>query len=292
MRLLIYLNSSLNHLQSKPRTKGFTLIEILLVIAILGMIASLSLTIYEKRAMTSKIDKTTLEMQGIMQAASAYYVANDHWPASTALTSIIPDDFLPFLPVYQTTTSKQLLNPWGFPYSIDGSTSKTKQKFLVSTQAPDIQTAARMAMALPFGSILGTTTIQAYMPTPGSQGTASNLIIWDVGNINSDQTDRSSLPVKCPLGWNAYAALAANDVTANKDDYNANNSTLKLKVKTNTTDIAPFLCTHDGTDPHWWTCYLRQEYQYGYWEYPSVQWRSGTKGTTGYLYITYCKPPT
>lgn len=55
------------------RQKGFTLIEMMLVIAVM---------VYHRRAETARIDKVSVEIQHILEAAFAYDVDQQKWPDS------------------------------------------------------------------------------------------------------------------------------------------------------------------------------------------------------------------
>lgn len=61
--------------------KGFTLIEILLVLAIIAMLIYLGIGYYQQHLISSRIDKASLQMQQILNAGLAYYLANGEWPA-------------------------------------------------------------------------------------------------------------------------------------------------------------------------------------------------------------------
>lgn len=63
---------------------AFTLLEMLLVIAIMAIMASLGLVMYRRHAETNRIDKVSLEMQQVLAAALAYNVNAVAWPADHA----------------------------------------------------------------------------------------------------------------------------------------------------------------------------------------------------------------
>lgn len=62
--------------------RGFTLIEMLLVLVIASIITYLSVGYVQQKALQMRIDKTGLQMQQILAASMAYYVANGQWPDS------------------------------------------------------------------------------------------------------------------------------------------------------------------------------------------------------------------
>jgi len=75
---------------NKPQ-RGFTLIEILLVIAVIAVIASLAILTYRGHSQTTRIEKSALELQQVLEAALAYNADQAQWPANnSALPSCTP----------------------------------------------------------------------------------------------------------------------------------------------------------------------------------------------------------
>lgn len=62
--------------------KAFTLIELLLVIAVVSIIAALGLLSYRRYFESNRIDKVAISMQHVLEAAMAYYVDHRKWPAA------------------------------------------------------------------------------------------------------------------------------------------------------------------------------------------------------------------
>ena len=62
------------------KQKGFTLIEMMLVLAVIAIISMLALKTYQSSMMTTRIDKAAVEMQHILEAALAYNVDHQTWP--------------------------------------------------------------------------------------------------------------------------------------------------------------------------------------------------------------------
>ena len=63
------------------RLRAFTLLEMLLVIAVVGILASLAIQQYQKTALNQKNDKVVSQFQAIMQAATNYQLNNSGgWP--------------------------------------------------------------------------------------------------------------------------------------------------------------------------------------------------------------------
>ena len=61
--------------------KGFTLIEIMLVMVIISVILYMSMGYLQQQTRNVKIDKSSAQMQQILNAGLAYYVNNGEWPA-------------------------------------------------------------------------------------------------------------------------------------------------------------------------------------------------------------------
>ncbi len=146
--------------------KGFTLFELLLVIAIIAAMSSVGLMVYRAHAQTMRLDRTSVEMQQILSAAMAYDTDNTQWPASypcdNSKEPSAPDQHFiqQYLPnydsnhIYQNTTSS-----FGTYYCWGPDThSSANQLFWVaipfaSTQR-QLTLAHRLAHMLPFATTL------------------------------------------------------------------------------------------------------------------------------------------
>lgn len=71
----------------RKQIKGFTLIETLLVLIIISSILFMGMRYFQQKIQQMKIDRTTLQMQQILNAGLSYYVANGRWPV-TVNTSV------------------------------------------------------------------------------------------------------------------------------------------------------------------------------------------------------------
>ena len=71
---------------STNNKRGFSLIELCIALGVLVILTSSIIPIFIKRIQVKAGEKTALEMSVIQQAASAYFVVNNAWPANlTAL---------------------------------------------------------------------------------------------------------------------------------------------------------------------------------------------------------------
>ena len=157
--------------------KGFSLIELCIALGILVILTSSITPVFIKRIQVKAGEKTALEMSVIQQAASAYFVVNNAWPAN--LTALQNAGYLN--PSWVTN------NPWQNAYAISSNSSA----FTVSTTVPQEWTNL-VARDLPTSSISGA-TVGSTVPAPGSAQNESlpigSIIIWS-GTVAS-----------IPTGW-------------------------------------------------------------------------------------------
>ena len=109
-------NTSINN------SRGFSLIELCIALGILVILTSSITPVFIKRIQVKAGEKTALEMSVIQQAALAYYVANNAWPAN------IPD----LQNAGYLNPAWVANNPWQNVYTI----SSTSSAFTVSTVVP------------------------------------------------------------------------------------------------------------------------------------------------------------
>ena len=124
---------------------GFTLIELLFVIAIIGVLASIGMTLSKQQAQKTKIEKTALQIQQILQAGQSYYADNKCLPDDNSVAAPVnpilsgctnitnPPAFSNYLPIGSTNASGFPIGPWGNVYK--WGTTADKSKFRVCTEA-------------------------------------------------------------------------------------------------------------------------------------------------------------
>lgn len=85
--------------------KGFTLIEMLLVMVIISIVLVMGVNYLQQRALNMRIDKTTTQMQQILNASLAYYIANGRWPQNMS-------------ELYGFYIPGPITSPWGSDYTL------------------------------------------------------------------------------------------------------------------------------------------------------------------------------
>ncbi len=63
--------------------KGFTLIELMIVIAIVGILAAVALPAYQDYTARAQVSEAILLAEGQKSAVTEYYLNNGKWPETT-----------------------------------------------------------------------------------------------------------------------------------------------------------------------------------------------------------------
>lgn len=159
----------------KRKSKGFTLLEIVLVLAIMGSILLLIINYSTQRFAQYRRDRAALQMQTVLNAGLGYYVQNGTWPVTcgtsailnTTNTTLQTSGFLPNQP---------LTSPWesSGSYSIDCVANTTTPgnatgNFTITATTPTLEDAQIVAGELPL-AVVNTTapyTVTAQVTVPG-----------------------------------------------------------------------------------------------------------------------------
>ncbi len=203
---------------------GFTLIELLFVIAIIGVLASLGVSMMQKKTENFKVQRTALQIQHILQAGMSWNVDNNgDWPDDCGNTNNNATAF------YNNYIGANIINaPWGNPYHwcrTDHYATPQGDRFYVDAKAPDNITAKHIAALLPSADICSKdpddnnpspdtcsadndtgTWVRGYVNIPG-QTVQGGIIIKKYGTVsvsleNTYQVcqDSSDITFTCPLG--------------------------------------------------------------------------------------------
>lgn len=140
----------MNHIKRKKHLQGVTLIEILLVLVIVSAVIWGSISFLQQRALQTRIDRTAIQMQQILNAGLAYYVINGYWPPAASAPAGPLDCLKGLNPTFSPAPSplpscntiylpdSLLNNSWGNPYQIanTGSLFYVYSEISSSTASP------------------------------------------------------------------------------------------------------------------------------------------------------------
>lgn len=162
--------------------RGYSLIEMLLVIAISGVVAMMIINSLQQREQEIKVRKTVLQIEQIFLSANAYHIVKGYWP--TNKTEEFESDYVP---------KGVLSGPWGNTYVynpqlIDG----TEKRFRVETKVTNYMLAKQVSIMLPNAKVLGdSVTVAAEIPLSFDRGeaTVSGMNLMAVRNIQISHTN-------------------------------------------------------------------------------------------------------
>lgn len=161
------------------KQKGFTLIELLLVMVIISVIIYASISYVQQQAESTRIARTSAQMQQILNAGLAYYIDNGSWPTPNSISTLQPK----YLP------SSSIVNPWGQPYQIFSYavTATNPRLFYVYTTIPvaNANSASAAAAATAIAGLLpfGYTSKAAGNPPVAQACTKGNCVAVAAVNI-------------------------------------------------------------------------------------------------------------
>ncbi|EPT3388382.1 pilin [Neisseria gonorrhoeae] len=72
--------------------KGFTLIELMIVIAIVGILAAVALPAYQDYTARAQVSEAILLAEGQKSAVTEYYLNNGEWPANNGDAGVASSD--------------------------------------------------------------------------------------------------------------------------------------------------------------------------------------------------------
>lgn len=194
---------------NKRRHSGYTLIELLLVVAVIALIAALGVKTYRDKAQSDRINIAALNMQHVLEAGMAYYTGQGSlWPQKNNTCSATPSDQV-FVKQYLPNQSNQSNLGVSLCWSGEDPTTQVDQKgkiFWVALPitAADAATAAdqakRIAARLPNAVIMDdpsnttdkptntcsstTCYVRAEVTIPSSSTTNNQAYLAGMGNCD------------------------------------------------------------------------------------------------------------
>src|SRR5206468_9308462 len=71
----------------KKRNQGFTIVELLIVIVVIGILAALVITTYSGIQAKARNSKRQTDVQSVQTQLEAYFAQNGHYPSLTDMNS-------------------------------------------------------------------------------------------------------------------------------------------------------------------------------------------------------------
>lgn len=118
--------------------RGFTLLEVLVVVAILVILASVATFATVSYLRGARIDEATMKAANIQKAAMAFYTkSGGTYPPSLEVLAMSTPEYGP--PLLEGGAGA-ITDPWGQPYQFDVIVDNAGQeRFVVFTTSPDGQ---------------------------------------------------------------------------------------------------------------------------------------------------------
>jgi prepilin-type N-terminal cleavage/methylation domain-containing protein len=184
--------------------KGFTLIEMLLVLVIISSILYMLFGYVQQKALQMRIDRTTTQMQQILNAGLSYYVVNGKWPVATA-----------GVPVNLTTTPlTNLLQTGGYlPSKITIASPWAGSNYFIYTDAQNklfyVYTSITVGSATSGGAAAAGNIIAGTLPMAYSTKTNGTPPVAGTSCVKADTTCYVVSSINIP-GQNLNNAGAVN----------------------------------------------------------------------------------
>lgn len=239
------------------KLKGFTLLEMLLVLVIAASILAMLLTYTTQKSDQVRQDRTTAQMQQILNAALSFYNQKGRWPGSVSnpppasnsdtwtfvdtTSELISGNYIPPGRSSAQGMTSGWANPYGVPYWTGINTSNNNFYVTTGVNSATASSAATMkviAGLLPFGqAVQGTNTRPPASTTACSVGGTCNIVasVPPPGqNLNNARSlnfggmyhNGACVPQPtCPTGMTGEIIVAASDVKGVYDQPTCTGST-------------------------------------------------------------------
>jgi len=220
---------------ARGHIRGFTLLEMLLVLAISSSLILLLLNFTTQKTNQARRDKTVLQVQQIMNAALSYYVNNSVWPVTCGTSTWTNIASLPntnsFAPGQGYIPTGFGNNPYAQPYKINCSTQSNSSggNFYVATSTGTagnnvaIGNATIVSGELPMAYVTTAGNLTAPPPAGAASGTVVVSAVAIPGqNLNNARSvnfagvfySGSCVPApSCPPGMKAAIYVAPAGVS-------------------------------------------------------------------------------
>lgn len=202
--------------------RGFTLLELLLVIVVMVAMAVAGIHLSEIKAEHAQVDHTALTMQQLLESATSYYIQQYNatsqgqntgsWP--TAISDLITAGLLPASFVNK--------NSWGEPYNI--TSSATANMFTLQTDVPSQALAMLLSSRMPIATTEQSDknySVTASISIP-SYNYNNARAVNDVNYVNPGQCIKEPI---CPNNMQPSVTLAPVGVYG----FSGNNNTVDMQ---------------------------------------------------------------
>ncbi len=144
-----------------PKRRGFSLLEIMLVLVILISLGTLAISTLRVKSTHFRLERTAEHIQNIMQASVSYYVDHHAWPGDTTFSDkgIIMLAQNSYIPEAMLDENHQFISPFGEPYqtslseAVNGDINSVGRSLLIRVSVGDADYANVLQGLLPLAYI-------------------------------------------------------------------------------------------------------------------------------------------